>query len=59
MPVWKYNDKCYVKVNDKITSVYAVGKSKTEGDIEVIKFTKCMPYILDLTLYIYDFEKGK
>ena len=37
----------------------AVGKYKTEGDIEVISFTKDMPYILDLTFYKYEFEKIK
>ena len=47
MPVWRYNDKCYPKANDKSVSGYAVDKSKTDGDIEVISFTKDMPYILD------------
>ena len=36
---------------------YAVGKSKTEGDIEVINFTKGLSYILDSTFYKYEFEK--
>ena len=31
--------------------------AKTDGDIEVINFTKYMPYILDLTCYRYEFEK--
>ena len=45
MPVWKYNDKCYSKVNGKKVTGYAVGKSKTDGDIEVINFTKiCLTY---------------
>ena len=38
---------------------YAVGKSKTGGDIEVINLTKGMPYILDLTFYRYELEKMK
>ena len=38
---------------------YAVGKSNTDGDIEVIDFTKDMPYILDLIVYRYDFEQIK
>ena len=42
----------------KVTD-YAVDKSKTDGDIEVISFTKDMPYILYLTLYRYEFEKDK
>ena len=36
---------------------YAIGKCKTEGDIEIFDFTKNMPYILDLTFYKYEFEK--
>ena len=31
----------------------------TDGDIEVIKFTKYLPYVLDLTSYRYEFEKSK
>ena len=38
---------------------YAVDKSKTAGDIEVISFTKDVPYVLDLTFYRYEFEKPK
>ena len=47
MPVWKYNDKCYLRINVKKVTDYAVDKSKTDGDIEVISFTKDMPYVLD------------
>ena len=43
MPVWKYNEKCYLRVNDKHVTDYAVGKSKTDGDVEVINFTKDTP----------------
>ena len=56
MPVWKYNEKCYPEIDDKKVTDYAVDKSKTDGDIEVIMFTKDMPYILDLCytyIYIY------
>ena len=59
MPVWKYSDKCYPKVNDKKVTDYAVDKSKTYGDTQVINFTKDMPYMLDLTFYKYEFEKSK
>ena len=38
--------------NDKYAIGYAVGKSKTDGDIE--DFTKDMPYILDLAFYRYE-----
>ena len=57
MQVWKYNDKCYLKINDKNDTDYAGDKSKTDGDIEINNFTKYMPYIL--TFYTYDFEKSK
>ena len=40
MPIWKYNDKCNLKVNDKHVTDYAVGKYKTDGDIEIINSTK-------------------
>ena len=50
MPVWKYNEKCYLRLNDKKVIEYAVDTSKIDGDIEVINFTKDMPYVLDLTV---------
>ena len=59
MPVWKYTDKCYLKANDNKVIDYAVDKSKIDGDIEVMNFTKYMPYILGLTFYRYEFEKDK
>ena len=57
MPVWKYNEICYPAINDKRVTDYAVDKSKTEGDIEVIICSKDMPYILDWTFYRYEVEK--
>ena len=36
---------------------YAIDKFKTDGNIEVISFTKGMPYILDLTSYRYGLEQ--
>ena len=57
MPVWKYDEKCYLTNIDKEVTDYAVGKSKTEGGFGVINFTTDMPYILDLTFYRYEFEK--
>ena len=59
MPAWKYNAKCYLRINDKKITDYAVDKANTGGDIEVISFTKDMPYILYLTCYRYEFEKSK
>ena len=32
MPVWKYNDKCYLKVNDKRVIAYRVGLSNEIPD---------------------------
>ena len=48
-----------MKTNDKKVTGYAVDKSNTDGDIEVINFTKDMPYILDLTPYTFEFGKIK
>ena len=59
MPVWKYNDKCYLTNNDKKVTGYAIDTSKIDGDIEVIDFTKYMPYIFDLTCYIYIYMRLK
>ena len=58
MPVWKYNGEFYLPNNDKTITGYAVEVSRTDGEIEVISFTKCMPYIMDLTFYIYGFQKN-
>ena len=43
--------------NDKKVTEYAVDFSKADGNIEVVNFTKGMPYILDATFYKYEFEK--
>ena len=40
-------------------SLIAVDESKTDGDIEVINFTKYMPYILYLTFYKHEVGKSK
>ena len=58
MPVWRYNDKCYL-TNDKTVIDYAVDEFQTDGDVEVINFTKGMPYILYWTFYKYEFGKTK
>ena len=58
-PFWKYIDKLYLKYNDKRVTDYAVDKPKTDGDIEVLNFTKYMPYILYLTFYKYEIEQIK
>ena len=60
MPVWKYNDKCYLRVIGKKVTEYRVDVSNEtpEGKIEVFSFTKDMPYIMDFTFYRYAFEKA-
>ena len=51
MPAWKYNDKCYLEINDKKVIGYRVDLSNEipEGKIELFSVTKDMPYIMDLT----------
>ena len=47
MPIWGYNDKLYLKINDiKIKEV--LGERV---------FQKYAPYIMDLTFTKYDFQK--
>ena len=48
MPVWKYNGNCYLKINGKQVTDYAVDKSKTEGDIEVSNSLQniCLTYYI-------------
>ena len=59
MPAWKYNDKCYFKINSKKVIGYRndLSNGTPEGKIELFSFTKYMPYIMDLTFYTYEFEK--
>ena len=48
MPIWDYNNKFYLKINDfKIREL--------PGKVE---FSKDVPYIMDLTFSKYDFEKN-
>ena len=47
MPIWEYNDQCYLKIN-------AV---KIKELADVIEFKKDVPYVMDLTFTKYDFEK--
>ena len=59
MPVWTYNDTCYITTNDKEVIGYKVDLSnKTpEYKLTLFSFTKDMPYIMDLTLCKYGVEK--
>ena len=47
MPIWDYNDKFYLKINDV--------KIKELPDYPT--FQKGLPYIMDITFRKYDFEK--
>ena len=47
MPIWDYNDKFYLKIND-----IEIRELPCE-----IEFNKDVPYIMDLTFSKYDFEK--
>ena len=47
MPIWDYNDKFYLKINDV--------KVKELPDYP--NFQKDVPYIMDITFKKYDFEK--
>ena len=61
IPVWKYEDKCYLKINEKKVLQYSIDKYNETPDngIEQIEFKKDTPYIIDLTFYRYEFEKNK
>ena len=49
MPIWDYNDKFYLKINDV--------KIKELPNEHV--FQKDVPYIMDITFSKYDFKKGE
>ena len=48
MPIWDYNDKFYLKIND-----IKIKESRHEHT-----FQKDVPYIMDITFRKYDFEKN-
>ena len=59
IPVWEYNEKYYLKFNDKRLDEYSVNKyneDQTNG-IEQIIFKKDIPYIMDLTFKEYNFQQ--
>jgi len=59
IPVWEYNEKYYLKFNDKRLDEYSVNKyneDQTNG-IEQIIFKKDNPYIMDLIFKEYNFKK--
>ena len=48
MPIWDYNDKIYLKIND-------IKIKELPGDTS---FQKDVPYIMDITFKKYDFQKN-
>ena len=48
MPIWDYNDKIYLKIND-------IKIKELPGDTS---FQKDVPYIMDITFRKYDFQKN-
>jgi 2-C-methyl-D-erythritol 4-phosphate cytidylyltransferase len=59
IPVWEYNNKYYLKFNDKRLCEYSVNRfneDETNG-IEEIVFKQDIPYIMDLTFKEYNFKK--
>ena len=48
MPVWDYNDKFYLKIND-------ISNKKLPNEHT---FQKDVPYIMDITFRKYDFEEN-
>ena len=60
IPIWKYNDKCYLKINDKKVDEYSINKynQKQTNDIELFVFKTDIPYIMDLTFKEYNFTKN-
>ena len=61
MPVWKYNDKCYLGIHEKKVIEYRgdVSNQTPEGNVKLFGCTKDMPYIMDLTLYSYEFQQNE
>ena len=48
MPIWDYNEKIYLKIND-------IKIKELPGDTS---FQKDVPYIMDITFKKYDFQKN-
>ena len=59
IPIWEYNEKYYLKFNDKRLYEYSVNKYNEDekNGIEQVIFKKDIPYIMDLTFKEYNFEK--
>jgi hypothetical protein len=59
IPVWEYNNKYYLKFNDKRLCEYSVNRFNEDEKhgIEEIVFKQDIPYIMDLTFKEYNFKK--
>ena len=59
MPVWGYNEKYYLKFNDKRLYEYTVNKYNEDeaNGLEEVELKKDIPYIMDLTFKEYNFLK--
>ena len=67
IPIWEYNEKYYLKFNDKRLYEYSVNKynqdqtngleEKYDHYLDLVIFKKDIPYIMDLTFKEYNFEK--
>ena len=59
IPVWEYNNKYYLKFNDKRLYEYSVNRFNEDekNGIEEIIFKQDIPYIMDLTFKEYNFKK--
>ena len=56
MPIWEYNGKFYLKINDKKVHDHRV--RNVAHPVESTGFKKDVPYMMDLTFPKYDFVKG-
>ena len=59
IPVWEYNEKYYLKFNDKRLHEYSVNRYNEDekNGIELVVFKKDIPYIMDVTFKEYNFQK--
>ena len=59
IPVWEYNEKYYLKFNDKRLYDYSVNRFNEDGKngLEQQVFNNYIPYIMDLTFKEYSFTK--
>ena len=59
IPVWEYNNKYYLKFNDKRLYEYSVNRFNEDekNGIEEIVLKQDIPYIMDLTFKEYNFKK--